>query len=234
MSLIIDGVTHGFTAGHKLLDDLTASFDVGQSVAITAPSGAGKTTLLHIIGGLLTPHSGQIMLGDTAVAKSGADLRIGWVLQTSNLLGGRSALDNVALPLLTRGSPRNVAETKARERLGQVRLAGMLDQPAKKLSGGEAQRVGIARALVVEPELLLADEPTANLDPHTAREVGDLLFHAGSGTILIVVTHDPMLAAKADRHLELVDGKLVEHDPTLRRPQQSKSSATGAARVENR
>lgn len=234
MSLIIDAVTHGFTVGHRLLDDLSACFDAGQSVAITAASGAGKTTLLHIIGGLLTPNSGRIMLGDTPVAKGGADLRVGWVLQTVNLLGGRSALDNVALPLLARGNPRAMAEEKARTRLGQVRLAGMLDQQAKRLSGGEAQRVGIARALVAGPELLLADEPTANLDPHTAREVGDLLFRASSGTILIVVIHDPTLAAKADRHLELVDGKLAEHDPKRRRAKLAPSSATGEPRVESR
>lgn len=209
MSLELRRIRHRFPAGP---DDILRGVDLyvadAESVAVMAPSGTGKTTLLAIAGGLIRPASGSVqydgMAADRALRRS-----VGWVLQTVNLLPMHTALHNVALPLLAGGLPSREANHRAVAQLDVLRLGHLAERPARLLSGGEAQRIAVARALVSRPSILLADEPTANLDPHTALEVAATLLASESGSSILIATHDPKVAALADRTLLLSEGVLV-------------------------
>jgi lipoprotein-releasing system ATP-binding protein len=191
----------------------------GQSVALVAPSGAGKSTLLHIAGLLEQPDSGEVHLdGAATIGLSDAGrtrLRrnsIGFVYQAHHLLPEFSAVENVMLPQMIRGLPRKDAEVRASELLSYLGLAERLTHRPAELSGGEQQRVAIARAVANVPRLLLADEPTGNLDPRTS----DHVFHAlsqlikASGLTVVLATHNMEIAARMDRRVTIRDGQIVE------------------------
>jgi putative ABC transport system ATP-binding protein len=190
----------------------------GEFVAIVGPSGSGKSTLLNLIGCLDTPTDGEYRLGGEAVAGLDRDhladirnRRVGFVFQNFNLLPQLSALENVEMPMLFGGVGRKERKRRARERLEAVGLADRVEHKPTELSGGQMQRVAIARALAMEPDIVLADEPTGNLDTGSGTDVmGALqeLWHGGS--TLVVVTHDKALAKRANRVIEIRDGKVVE------------------------
>jgi len=191
----------------------------GQSVALIAPSGAGKSTLLHIAGLLERQDAGEVFINDTATSALSDAARtrlrrieIGFVYQFHHLLPEFSALENVMLPQMVRGLKKGDAEQRARELLGYLGLKERAGHRPGELSGGEQQRVAIARAVANAPRILLADEPTGNLDPRTSERVFlalTQLVHA-SGLAAIVATHNMDLAARMDRRVTLRDGKVVE------------------------
>jgi len=192
----------------------------GESLAVMGPSGSGKSTLLHILGTLDTPTAGSVTLdGTDPFALPEADLaafrnrRIGFVFQDHHLLPQCSVLENVLVPtLVSRDTDPQVTEGYARELLKRVGLADRLEHRPAELSGGERQRVAVARALVLKPALLLADEPTGNLDRTTAQAVGELLLelHRQENTVLVVVTHSPDLARLFPRRAEMTGGTLAD------------------------
>jgi len=196
-----------------ILQNISLQVRQGEWVSITGPSGSGKTTLLSLIGALDSPESGEIWLDEIAVHRlkgpQAADFRrekIGFVFQLFYLLPNLTALENVMVPLLPyRRKLSFDLERRAKELLERVGLGDRLGHPPARLSGGEQQRVAIARALINHPSLVLADEPTGNLDPATGAEVLALLreLQAVSNQTLIMVTHDPQIAALADRHIRL-------------------------------
>ena len=183
----------------------------GTISAIVAPSGAGKTTMLAVLGGLLEPTEGSIEVVVDSQPAHASDATA-WVLQSTNALSRRSTVDNVVLPLLSRGATRRDALVEANEALEAVGLRSHGDQPARTLSGGELQRLAIARALVAHTPFILADEPTGHLDDATTRRVISVLFGAvrKRGAGLILVTHDQTLVRQCDRVLLLQGGRLVE------------------------
>jgi putative ABC transport system ATP-binding protein len=204
----------------EALRGVTLLIEQGDYVAIVGPSGSGKSTLMHLLGCLDRPTSGSLLLGGRDVARLSdseqADLRnhtIGFVFQSFQLLGRTSALENVGLPLVYRGVRRAERRVRAAAALDSVGLGHRLGHRPGQLSGGEQQRVAIARALVGEPTVLLADEPTGNLDSRSGADVMDLLGRLNSerGVAVVVVTHDLAVAGHADRRVHLRDG-LVEVD----------------------
>jgi putative ABC transport system ATP-binding protein len=199
-----------------ILDDVTFDVAAGATVAVVGASGSGKTTLLGLLAGLDRPSAGEVWLGNTALNGLSEDARaalrrrwLGFVFQSFQLLPALTALENVMLPLELAGA--GDAATRAREWLARVGLAARLGHYPKQLSGGEQQRVAIARAFAGEPQVLMADEPTGNLDGATGAEVADIMFRLNRerGTTLLLVTHDGELAARCARRLSLAGGKLV-------------------------
>ncbi len=203
----------------NVLGGVNLSVESGEAVAIVGSSGAGKSTLLHLIGGLDRPTSGGVFLGGRNISEVDGDelarMRnsgVGFVFQFHHLLREFTALENVMMPCLIAGWPRRASEQRAGELLTLVGLDERIAHRPTQLSGGEQQRVAVARALAAEPPLLLADEPSGNLDTHTSEELHDLLFRirASQGLGMVLVTHNQELASRADRILELRDGLL--HD----------------------
>jgi putative ABC transport system ATP-binding protein len=204
------------------LRGVTLAIQQGDYVAIVGPSGSGKSTLMHLLGGLDRPTSGRLLLGGRDVAGlSAAEMArvrnevIGFVFQSFHLLAQTSALDNVALPLIYRGIRRAQRRRLAEAMLGRVGLAHRVGHRPNQLSGGEQQRVAIARALVTEPAVLLADEPTGNLDSASGAAVLALLeeLNAERGVALAIVTHDRDVAARARRQIVMRDGVIVDPPP---------------------
>jgi putative ABC transport system ATP-binding protein len=200
------------------LRGVSFTIEAGDYVALIGPSGSGKSTLMHLLGGLDRPTSGRLRIGGRDVAELSphdlATLRnetIGFVFQSFHLLARTTAVDNVALPLVYRGLRAAERRRKATAMLERVGLSHRLDHRPNQLSGGEQQRVAIARALVTDPAVLLADEPTGNLDTATGQAVLALLeaLNAERGVALVVVTHDREVAARARRQITMRDGKVV-------------------------
>ena len=198
------------------LDGVTITIATGEMVAITGPSGSGKSTLMHILGCLDTPDEGEYFLEGENVASLSPDRlatlrnrRIGFVFQSFNLLPRVSALENVELPLLYAG--RRDARTIALQALETVGLADRMLYDPSRLSGGQRQRVAIARAMVNDPAIILADEPTGNLDSRTGLEIMDLFRELNStGRTIVMVTHDPQVAAYCGRQIRFCDGQVIE------------------------
>lgn len=200
-----------------ILRDVTLELARGEALAVMGPSGSGKSTLLHILGTLDTPTSGTVKLADqdpfVLTERKLADFRnrhVGFIFQDHHLLPQCGVLENVLIPTLVNPASPSDVESWAKQLLERVGLSGRLDHRPAELSGGERQRVAVARALIQRPMLLLADEPTGNLDRHSAQAVGQLLLdmHRQENTILVVVTHSPELAKLFPRRLEMVDGGL--------------------------
>ena len=200
----------------EILRGITLDIPLGTSVAIVGPSGSGKTSLMMVMAGLERATSGRITVAGHTMTGLGEDeltlvrgQNIGIVFQSFHLVGTMTALENVALPLEFAG--RRDAEAVARAMLGEVGLAHRLDHFPAQLSGGEQQRVALARALAPKPKLILADEPTGNLDGATGGHVVDLLFglQKRHGATLVLVTHDAKLAALCDRTVQMADGRIV-------------------------
>jgi ABC-type lipoprotein export system ATPase subunit len=214
------GLTKNYTMARRTLEvlrgvDLTVVR--GDFLALRGASGAGKSTLLHLIGGLDTPNTGEIFFGSQNLAKFSEGertnfrrRRVGFIFQAYYLLPELTALENVCLPARVARTSASGAEKRGRDLLARVGLAERIEHKPLELSGGEQQRVAIARALINAPELLLADEPTGNLDSHTGGEIIELLksLRVENQTTLIIATHDEKVAAHAQRVIELADGRI--------------------------
>jgi putative ABC transport system ATP-binding protein len=219
--IALDAVTKRFAGKRDViaLDTVSLSIPRGEMVSIIGPSGSGKSTLLNLVGGLDRPTTGQVSIdGERLANLSDDDLtrvrrdKIGFIFQFFNLLPTLSCVENVGLPLHLRGWPRKKVDERARELLTLVQLDRRLTHLPDELSGGERQRVAIARALSVYPPVLLADEPTGNLDTRTGEEILTLIrdVHTRLGCTVVIVTHDMSVAQSCQRTIALRDGRVVE------------------------
>ncbi len=216
------GVEVSFSTGRRRVDvlrGLDLVVEPGERVALVGPSGAGKSTFLYCLAGLVRPQSGSITIDGLDLGAFDderlADVRlrrIGIVYQAFHLLAALNALDNVALPLRLAGWSRKAARERARELLERVGLADRADHRPAQLSGGEQQRVAVARAIANEPGLILADEPTGSLDPEVGEVILDLLLEEARGRTVVLVTHQPAVAARLDRIVRIRGGRVVDHD----------------------
>ena len=226
--LQVGGLTKSFQLGDKeirVLKGIDLEIRKGETIAILGVSGVGKTTLLHILGALDRPTRGRVAYcGEDQFTRSDRELarfrnqEIGFVFQFHYLLSDLSALENTVLPALIGGVPRRQAEQKAARLLEELGLKERLTHRPGKLSGGEQQRVAVARAVIMDPQIILADEPTGNLDTESARAVEDLLVRLRDthGIAVVAVTHNPRFAARMDRQIHMFDGRLVEtEEPEL-------------------
>ncbi len=202
-----------------ILSNVMLDVKSGESIAILGPSGCGKSTLLNLIAGLDTPSSGDVLINDSNIAKLNeqdrTELRaktFGFIYQFHHLLNDFSSVYNVAMPLLIKGVDKEIAIAQSEKLLTRVGLENRLSHKPSELSGGERQRVAIARALVVEPDCLLADEPTGNLDAKNAKDVLELILelNENSTSSLVIVTHDQDIAKKMNRTLTLSNQQLIE------------------------
>lgn len=219
--LSVRDVTKTFTSGSRqltVLHNISFSVNKGTTCAIIGPSGSGKTTLLGLCAGLDRPTSGSVSLNNQVLSELDEDElskirneQIGFVFQSFQLISTLTALENVMVPIELRGLPYRKAEQQALELLDQVGLKDRTDHYPNQLSGGEQQRVGLARAFIHQPDILFADEPTGNLDGETGEQIESLLFDLNrrQGTTLVIVTHDRNLAGKCDRIIELKNGDIV-------------------------
>jgi putative ABC transport system ATP-binding protein len=213
----LENVSRSYDGGRVVaLREITLSIERGAAVAIVGPSGAGKSTLLHLMCGLERPEGGRVLFdgGEPRSARQWTKLRstrIGFVFQSYNLLPTLTALENVEIPMI--GVIGSVEERRRRaaQSLAGVGLANRAKYRPNELSGGERQRVAIARSLINSPDLILADEPTGNLDRKSSAEILDLLFgiHDTEGTTLVIVSHDRSVVVRAGRVVELLDGQIV-------------------------
>ncbi len=204
-------------AAIKGLDHVSLEIHSGDSICLSGPPGSGKTTLLNVMGGLLSPDSGQVLIGEQNLsdmkASELANLRlrdIGFVFQSYNLVPVLSALENVGFIMEMQGRPKPEIESKAKAMLDRVGLSGLYDRRPAQLSGGQQQRVAVARAIVSEPTLVLADEPTANLDSQTALQLMELFqsLNKDFGTTFVIATHDTRIEAYTNRHIRMQDGRI--------------------------
>jgi lipoprotein-releasing system ATP-binding protein len=219
--LVARDIVKTYTVGGTVLTvlrDLEMSVGAGEMVAIVGASGVGKSTLLHVLGGLDHPDRGEVIIDGTSVTTlpdaervAFRNRRVGFVFQFHHLLPEFSALENAEMPMRIARMPRAESRARATELLTRVGLAERLPHQPGMLSGGEQQRVAVARALVMRPAVLLADEPTGDLDEQTAESLHDLLreMHAAYGLTSVIATHNPRLAAACDRVLRLEAGHLV-------------------------
>lgn len=219
--LQVKDLTKSFKSGDKLLtvlDRVSFTVQKGTTCAIVGPSGSGKTTLLGLCAGLDKPSAGTVILNgrpisdlDEAGLSKVRNEQIGFVFQSFQLISTLTALENVMVPIELRGTPYREVESLALDLLNQVGLGDRTSHYPTQLSGGEQQRVGLARAFIHGPDILFADEPTGNLDGETGAQIEDLLFELNrdQGTTLIIVTHDRELAGKCDRIIELKNGEIL-------------------------
>ena len=205
------GIGFGYRRSTPILTGWDASFAAGEVVAVTGPSGRGKSTLLYLLGLMLKPAAGQVLIDGTDAAGLGdrhrarlRAARFGFVFQDAALDATRTVLDNVIETALYRGEPREAAKRRALELMDQFGVGLRAAHKPGQVSGGQAQRIALCRALLNDPRILLADEPTGNLDPDSATIVVDALHQqAASGATVVVATHDPALVARCDRRIEL-------------------------------
>jgi putative ABC transport system ATP-binding protein len=218
-----ENLTRTYTMGNSIVNALRGvdlEVEMGEFVALMGASGSGKSTMMHLLGCLDTPTAGRYLLEERDVSTLSKDerarvrnTRIGFIFQTFNLLPRLNALDNVALPLLY-GHEDREAKKRAEQALERVALVPRAQHKPNELSGGERQRVAIARALVTNPALILADEPTGNLDSRTGAGIMRLLVElCAEGHTILMVTHDPKVAAYAGRILQMEDGEIVNGSP---------------------
>jgi putative ABC transport system ATP-binding protein len=217
----LDHVTKRFEGRSRVtaLDDITLTIPRGEMVSIIGPSGSGKSTLLNLVGGLDRTTSGDVRVDGQSLAELPDDGltrvrrdKVGFIFQFFNLLPTLTCLENVGLPLHLRGWPRKKVDDRARDLLTLVQLADRLTHLPEELSGGQRQRVAIARALSVYPPILLADEPTGNLDTRTGADILNLIrdLHSRLGSTVVIVTHDLSVAQSCQRTIALRDGRIVE------------------------
>lgn len=202
----------------EVLHGVSLTVSEGEIVSIVGASGAGKTTLLQIMGSLMPADSGEVIIDGVSLASLSDDAlsefrnkRIGFIFQSYHLLPEFSAMENVMMPMLISGVKRRVAEERARELLAMVSMSHRLEHKPAALSGGEQQRVAIARALVNKPAVVLADEPTGNLDSETRNDIQQLFFELRerTGQTFVIVTHDSALADGSDRKITMKDGEII-------------------------
>ena len=219
------------------LANVTLDIAKGDFVAIIGPSGSGKSTFLHLVGGMLSPTEGKVRIDNDSLYDLTSDQRsalrkkkIGFVFQTFNLVPYLTALENVQVPLLLAGLAEEEQKRRAESLLGRVGLADRLDHKPSELSVGQQQRVALARMLANDPALILADEPTGNLDPETSASIMDFLVELnGEGRTIVMVTHDLRVAARAKRALKLVNGSIQVDGQTRPMPATMASPAEQTA-----